>query len=86
MTLLNRDKETVNFYKKENKRLRSELTNALNKINAIEDYKNEYKDLIAQVKRQKKHYEGLNKKYESLIEDCKYQLNEIVEYAKENMK
>ena len=53
MTLLNRDKETVNFYKKENKRLRSELTNALNKINAIEDYKKEYKDLIAQVKRQK---------------------------------
>lgn len=86
MNFLNRDKETVSFYKKENKRLRSELTSALNKIKAIEAYKNEYEDLIAQVKRQQKHYEGLNKKYESLIGDCKDQLNEIMEEAKESAK
>ena len=78
MFSLNRDKETVNFYKKENKRLSKELNKARAELAAVRDYKEKYQDLIAQAKAQVKHYKDLNHKYEELISDCKAQLDSIL--------
>lgn len=78
MFFLNRDKETVGFYKKENQKLRKELDKALSELIAIRDFKEKYQELIAQAKEQVRHYNDLNCKYEKLISDCKAQLDSIV--------
>lgn len=77
MSIFNRDKETVNFYKRENKKLRKELANAMNELNAIHSLKSDYQELITQVRTQQDHYKKLNKQYEDLIKICKEQLSEI---------
>lgn len=78
MLFLNRDKETVSFYKKENQQLRKELSKTRTELTAVRDFKEKYQELIAQVKAQVKHYNDLNHKYEKLISDCKAQLDSIV--------
>lgn len=77
MSIFNRDKETVNLYKRENKKLRKELAHTKAELDAVYDFKDKYQELIAQVKEQQKHYESLNVRYEKLIEDCKKQLEQI---------
>lgn len=77
MSIFNRDKETVNFYKRENRKLRKELANTMNELKAIQSLKDDYQELIAQVKEQQDRYKKLNEQYEDLIETCKGQLNEI---------
>lgn len=78
MLFLNRDKETVGFYKKENHNLRKELNKARAELSAVRDYKEKYQELITQVKAQVKHYNELNSKYEELISECKAQLDSII--------
>lgn len=77
MSIFNRDKETVNFYKRENRKLRKELANTMNELKAIQSLKDDYQELIAQVKEQQDRYKKLNEQYEDLIKTCKGQLNEI---------
>lgn len=77
MLFLNKDKETVAFYKKENEKLRKELNKAQRELHTVYDFKEKYAQLIRQVKQQVKHYENLNRKYEQLIADCKSQLDSI---------
>lgn len=78
MSIFNKDKETVNLYKRENKKLRKDLAQAKAELDAIYDFKNKYQELITQVKEQQKHYENLNSRYENLIADCQAQLDQIM--------
>lgn len=78
MNIFNKDKETVNLYKRENKKLRKELAQAKAELDAVYDFKNKYQELITQVKKQQEHYEKLNTRYENLIADCKAQLDQIM--------
>lgn len=77
MSIFNNDKETVLLYKRENKKLRKDLSRAMNELNAIRALKDDYQELISQVRNQQEHYKKLNEQYEDLIKSCKEQLNEI---------
>ena len=77
MLFLNKDKETVACYKKENEKLRKDLNRTQRELHAVHDFKEKYAQLIQQVKQQVKHYNNLNCKYEQLIADCKSQLDSI---------
>lgn len=81
MGIFNKDKETVNLYKRENKKLRKELAKTMNELNAIHSLKTDYEELIAQVKNQQNHYKKLNEQYEDLIKTCKGQLQDIREIS-----
>lgn len=77
MSIFNNDKETVLLYKRENKKLRKDLSRAMNELNAIRALKDDYQELISQVRNQQEHYKKLNEQYEDLIKSCKEQINEI---------
>lgn len=77
MSIFNSDKETVLLYKRENKKLRKDLSRAMNELNAIRALKDDYQELISQVRNQQEHYKKLNEQYEDLIKSCKEQINEI---------
>lgn len=81
MGIFNRDKETVNLYKWENKKLRKELAKTMNELNAVHSLKSDYQELIEQVKKQQDHYKELNEQYEDLIKTCKGQLQDISEIS-----
>lgn len=81
MNLLNRDKETVSLYKRENRKLRKELADSIRELNAVRALKDDYQQLISQVKKQQTHYIKLNEEYEDLIKSCKEQLNEITKIS-----
>lgn len=81
MNLLNRDKETVSLYKRENRKLRKELADSIRELNAVRALKDDYQQLISQVKKQQAHYIKLNKEYEDLIKSCKEQLNEMTKIS-----
>lgn len=77
MSIFNNDKETVLLYKRENRKLRKDLSRAMNELNAIRALKDDYQQLISQVRNQQEHYKKLNEQYEDLIKSCKEQINEI---------
>lgn len=81
MNLLNRDKETVSLYKRENRKLRKELADSIRELNAVRALKDDYQQLISQVKKQQAHYIKLNEEYEDLIKSCKEQLNEMTKIS-----
>lgn len=81
MNLLNRDKETVSLYKRENRKLRKELADSIRELNAVRALKDDYQQLISQVKKQQAYYIKLNEEYEDLIKSCKEQLNEITKIS-----
>ena len=79
---IERDPDTIQLWKdkyvkveKENVKLRSEL-------DAIQQYKDDYEDLIAQVKIIKKRYEYLIEKEEELYNDYKEELDKVLGIAK----
>ena len=80
---IGRDPETIQLWKdkyhkveKENIRLRSDL-------NAIKQYKDDYEDLIAQVKVVKDRYEYLVEKEEELYKEYKEELDRVLTIAKD---
>lgn len=81
MNLLNRDKETVSLYKRENRKLRKELADSIRELNAVRALKDDYQQLISQVKKQQAYYIKLNEEYEDLIKSCKEQLNEMTKIS-----
>lgn len=60
------DKETVSMYKKECKRLEQERNELLAKLDSIEEYKQQYEDLIAEAMQLKNRYEVLISKTETI--------------------
>lgn len=63
------------------KKLRKDLSRAMNELNAIRALKDDYQELISQVRNQQEHYKKLNAQYEDLIKSCKEQINEITDIS-----
>lgn len=74
---LNKDEETVRFYKKENKQLKEKIEEYEKELDELSTFRTQYLELIEQIKDQKRHYEKLNDKYETIISDCKKQLESL---------
>lgn len=68
---------TKNLLVKENKRLEKENAELKRELDTLLSYKDDYKNLITDVKKQKEKYLDLNKKMEQIIEDCKKSLERI---------
>lgn len=73
----NNDKETVSMYKKECGRLEKERNELLAKLDSIEEYKQQYEDLIAEAMKLKNRYEVLIGKTESIGNEYKEKLEYI---------
>ena len=71
------NKEVFNLLTKENNKLRKENALMKNELNELSKYKEEYENLICQVKEQKERYMKLNKQLENLILNCESNLKEI---------
>ena len=68
---------TKNLLVKENKRLEKENAELKRELDTLLSYKDDYQNLITDVKRQKEKYLDLNKKMEQIIEDGKKSLERI---------
>ena len=68
---------TKNLLVKENKRLEKENMELKRELDTLLSYKDDYQNLITDVKKQKEKYLDLNKKMEQIIEDCKKSLEHI---------
>lgn len=68
---------TKNLLVKENKRLEKENVELKRELDTLLSYKDDYQNLITDVKKQKEKYLDLNKKMEQIIEDCKKSLERI---------
>ena len=68
---------TKNLLVKENKRLEKENAELKRELDTLLSYKDDYKNLITDVKKQKEKYLDLNKKMEQIIGDCKKSLERI---------
>lgn len=73
----NNDKETISIYKKECKRLEKERNELLAKLDSIEEYKQQYEDLIAEAMQLKNRYEVLISKTETIGNAYKEKLEYI---------
>lgn len=74
----NTDKETITLLQKENKRLEKERNELLAKLHEIEQYKEDYVNLINETKIIKARYEDLISNAESVYSDYKNKLEEII--------
>ena len=70
-------KETISIYKKECKRLERERNELLERLNSIEEYKQQYEDLIAEAMQLKNRYEVLISKTETIGNAYKEKLEYI---------
>ena len=68
---------TKNLLVKENKRLEKENAELKRELDTLLSYKDDYQNLITDVKKQKEKYIDLNKKMEQIIEDCEKSLERI---------
>lgn len=75
----NTDKDTVALWKKEAKRLEKERNELYTELEAIKDYRQQYKDLIAEVSELKDKYTNLIKQTESIGDEYKNKLQAIVD-------
>ena len=71
------DKETVSMYKKECKRLEQERNELLAKLDSVEEYKQQYEDLIAEAMQLKNRYEVLISETETIGNAYKEKLEYI---------
>ena len=70
-------KETISMYKKECKRLERERNELLERLNSIEEYKQQYEDLIAEAMQLKNRYEVLISETETIGNAYKEKLEYI---------
>ncbi len=74
----NTDKETITLLQKENKRLEKERNELLTKLHEIDQYKEDYENLINKVSIIKERYESLTVNAERILEEYKGKLGTVV--------
>lgn len=86
MSIFNRkkvsDRENAALWRKEAERLNRERNELLEKLNSIEQYKEDYEGLIHETEHVKERYEILTAKVEGMFEEYKKKIEEVVKAGK----
>ena len=81
----NADKETLRMWQKKCHELERENLKLQSELNAIQQYKTDYENLIESTKIIKERYENLERSFNALYDDCKKELDTFLSNAKETI-
>lgn len=77
MSLFKSNKTTISLYQKECRKLERERNELFAQLNAIQNYKQQYEDLMEEVKKLKNRYSNIIRETEALSEEYKKKLEKL---------
>lgn len=75
----NREKETINILLQENKRLKRENRRLHESLDELQKYKEEYRNLIAEVNQIKKWYQDKGKDFDNIYKEYQDERDKLLE-------
>lgn len=77
MSLFKSNKTTISLYQKECRKLERERNELFAQLNAIQNYKQQYEDLMEEVKKLKNRYSNIIHETEALSAEYKKKLEKL---------
>lgn len=77
MSLFKSNKTTISLYQKECRKLERERNELFAQLNAIQNYKQQYEDLMEEVKKLKYRYSNIIRETEALSAEYKKKLEQL---------
>lgn len=77
MSLFKSNKTTISLYQKECRKLERERNELFAQLNAIQNYKQQYEDLMEEVKKLKNRYNNIIHETEALSAEYKKKLEKL---------